>query len=396
MFEAIQKKVTLEAAEAFLFVSIFLIAFFTFIFISIPDSLHDSVSHLMLIFCSKCALELGFFKHEYVEGVKALLFDLLFPSLVFCSLVKIDRSELLSIAHFALIALYLNVAVFICGRLGCFAMIRANVLNLAQATACGFGMGSLSAGSTALPFAPTISDHAQNQIIILDMGNKIWELVIVCILVNIQLSEGDIPLKSMFLRIVKKPILIAFVFGVVLTFCDQNMDNLKLTGEFLLDLKGVCGTMIMIFIGLKLQFPKPGTMEVLFPIFIRRGFSFIFISAFQLFVNYDDKTFLALLVFANAANSIWPYVHIAAAVDEPDRRVDSDSLMNLVAYDYALAVFVNSALSSYHEHISAWLTMIIGVGILILTFGTAFGFTRAPPHSKRSMLPSDPQDISVQ
>eukprot|EP00493_Phyllostaurus_siculus_P024247 UN24584 len=49
-------------------------------------------------------------------------------------------------------------------------------------------------------------------------------------------------------------------------------------------------------------------MEVLFPIFIRRGFSFIFISAFQLFVNYDDKTFLALLVFANAANSIWPYV----------------------------------------------------------------------------------------
>ena len=87
--------------------------------------------------------------------------------------MKIDRSELLSIAHFALIALYLNVAVFICGRLGCFAMIRANVLNLAQATACGFGMGSLSAGSTALPFAPTISDHAQNQIIILDMGNKV-------------------------------------------------------------------------------------------------------------------------------------------------------------------------------------------------------------------------------
>eukprot|EP00494_Astrolonche_serrata_P010592 UN10660 len=89
---------------------------------------------------------------------------------------------------------------------------------------------------------------------------------------------------------------------------------MKVSGEFLLKLKDLCGSIIMFFIGLKLQIPRQDSLHVFLPILIRRGFSCLLISLFQVMVNYGSSTYVALLVWSMAANSIWPYVHLQASL----------------------------------------------------------------------------------
>merc|ERR1712224_714164 len=55
------------------------------------------------------------------------------------------------------------------------------------------------------------------------------------------------------------------------------------------------------------------------------------------------------MVFVNASNSIWPYVHMQATLSDPkdNSQCDSEYSFQIVIYDYATAVFLNMIFSSF-------------------------------------------------
>merc|ERR1711939_1266562 len=103
------------------------------------------------------------------------------------------------------------------------------------------------------------------------------------------------------------------------------------------------------------------------PIFLRRTFSMLFLILYQVISKVNQKEFTDLIVFVNASNSIWPYVHMQATMNDPkDRSVcDSEYSFQIVIYDYATAVFLNMIFSSFE--IGLELSVCIMVVYMIFT-----------------------------
>merc|ERR1712072_1534979 len=98
---------------------------------------------------------------------------------------------------------------------------------------------------------------------------------------------------------------------------------------------------------------------------LRRMVSIFFVSAIQHGMNYDLKTFQTLLIFANGAISIWPYVHFSKIIEKDDPRVDLDFYLQMVAYDYSFAAFINLIMALpnvSHTFLSGYI-MSLGFGI---------------------------------
>merc|ERR1711918_145245 len=105
----------------------------------------------------------------------------------------------------------------------------------------------------------------------------------------------------------------------------------------------------MVFIGMKVQVPTINELKLFIPIFSRRAISLYFTIISQLFMKSDEKIFRTNIVFFNAADSIWPYVHLMSIYDNKyiQDQIDAGFMLNKVAVDYALAVFLNMIFSTF-------------------------------------------------
>merc|ERR1712167_534540 len=94
-------------------------------------------------------------------------------------------------------------------------------------------------------------------------------------------------------------------------------------------------------------------IQVFGPIFLRRTLSQLMLVLYQIMFKFTVDDFRALLIFFNAANSIWPYVHMQTILPNPKDKivVDYDYLLDLIIYDYTFAVFINMFFSTYQVFI---------------------------------------------
>merc|ERR1712000_176796 len=131
----------------------------------------------------------------------------------------------------------------------------------------------------------------------------------------------------------------------------------------------------MAFIGLKLEIPGADNLQVFIPIVIRRAVSLAIVCSIQAIARYEHLTFITFVMFAQSANSVWPYAHLMKIVDENDERVDFDFMLQLSAYDYSFATILNiviglgpveSNMSVLIGFIMSGVLLIIGLSLLAI------------------------------
>lgn len=210
-------------------------------------------------------------------------------------------------------------------------------------------VGSLAPGTTVYPFVAAMGNSFKNIAFMCDFGNKIWVLLIIAIIIG-KATGGNIPLSNLLLKISKMPIVIAFTSSIFFISAGVNVEtDARITSEFLKMIGNCTNTFMLIFIGLKLTIPNKNKIQVFGPIFLRRTLSQIMLVLYQIIFEFKINDFRALLIFFNAANSIWPYVHMQTILPNPKDKtiVDCDYLLDLIIYDYTFAVFINMFFSTF-------------------------------------------------
>lgn len=127
------------------------------------------------------------------------------------------------------------------------------------------------------------------------------------------------------------PIVIAFTSSIFFISAGVNVEtDARITSEFLKMIGNCTNPFMLIFIGLKLTIPNKNKIQVFGPIFLRRTLSQLMLVLYRINLNYlinflileivfkftiDD--FRALLIFFNAANSIWPVINVKKLYRKP-------------------------------------------------------------------------------
>merc|ERR1712070_819573 len=182
---------------------------------------------------------------------------------------------------------------------------------------------------------------------------------------------GKISTKKIILKVMKMPIVLSFTAAIIfILFEIKVVKHMKISGQFCYQIQQITNPIMLFFIGLKFQLPGPEQLELFVPIFLRRTFSMLFLILFQLIAKVDQNEFTDLIVFVNASNSIWPYVHMQATLSDPKDKsqCDSEYSFQIVIYDYATAVFLNMIFSSFDIGLSFAVLVMIFYGILTLLF----------------------------
>jgi hypothetical protein len=198
-------------------------------------------------------------------------------------------------------------------------------------------------------------------------------------------------MNSFFIPLFTAPIVIGFIVGILLLFLDNKLTNKssKVSEHFMLAMKDLAETTTMAFIGLKLQLPNLKNIQLFIPMMVRRMVSIFFVSAIQRVMNYDLKTFQTLLIFANGAISIWPYVHFSKIIEKDDPRVDLDFYLQMVAYDYSLAALINLIMALPEVNHTFWSGYIMSLVFAVATMVTTMLSQHFRPKCMDPMKSSD-------
>merc|ERR1719163_2028635 len=200
-----------------------------------------------------------------------------------------------------------------------------------SALATMFGMGSLAPGTTSYPFAKNLTRMGM-----LDLGNKIFSLFLIALVIGKTLG-GRISTKKIIIKVMKMPIVLSFTASIIfILFEIKVVKHMKISGQFCKQIQDITNPIMLFFIGLKFQLPGPEQLELFVPIFLRRTFSMLFLVLFQIIIKAEQKEFTDMMVFVNASNSIWPYVHMQATLNDPkdNSTCDSEYSFQIVIYDY--------------------------------------------------------------
>jgi len=329
----------------------FTITFFSiFIFLAlfpIPEKFNKPLTSCLVILLSSWCIDIGIIHKNHVPGIKTVLLKVFFPIMVFSMLtgnVK-NKADFVRLLKYPALALGHGIWAFVTNSIAIWYFHKCGVIpNWPSALATMFGMGSLAPGTTSYPFAKDATRMGM-----LDLGNKIFSLFIIAIVIGKSLG-GTISTKKIILKVMKMPIVLSFTASIIfILFEIKVVKHMKISGQFCKQIQEITNPIMLFFIGLKFQLPGPEQLELFVPIFLRRTFSMLFLVLLQLIAKVDQKEFTDLMVFVNASNSIWPYVHMQATMDDPKDKSECDSeySFQIVIYDYATAVFLNMIFSSF-------------------------------------------------
>jgi len=335
-----------ENGETLFFSSIFLGLVSYLGMYDVPDSLHPPLINLLIIFGIRSACCIGVLQQTHLDGVKAVLIKILLPILVFCAVSKMTLSELSAMSHFGMMGFSHDLIVWILGGCITYTLYNLGFFSWPQALAVLFELGCLAPAATAYPFAPEIGPNALQSMVILDFGNKIWSLFVICFVIAVVVSEEGFNLKAIISKVLTIPMIWAFIFAIISMIIGFGPQHMRVAGKFLYKLKNITGPVTMIFIGMKLKLPSMDKLQIFLPLLYRRAISLALMVVLQMNYNFDTETFITMCCFSQAANSIWPYVHVNGMTDKDDKRVDKEFLFQLIAYDYTLAASFNMVLSN--------------------------------------------------
>jgi len=277
------------------------------------------LASVILIFFSRWCLDIGLIEKSHIPALKTILLKVLFPIFAFNNLTTMKREKFAEDLTLSALGLINNVIVFSIGSSLIYYLLykRNRMLTRSCALAAMLEVGSLAPGTTVYPFVTAMGKSFKNVAFMCDFGNKVWVLLIIAIIIG-KATGGNIPLSNLLLKISKMPIVIAFTSSIFFISAGVNVEtDARITSEFLKMIGNCTNPFMLIFIGLKLTIPNKNKIQVFGPIFLRRTLSQLMLVLYQIVFKFTIDDFRALFIFFNAANSIWPYVHMQTILPNP-------------------------------------------------------------------------------
>ncbi|WP_198439753.1 AEC family transporter [Pareuzebyella sediminis] len=318
-----------------------------------------------------------------LKGVKTIILSVALPSVIFVALLKIKLES--SLLVFPLLALSFNLIMLAASKYILGASLPKN--DDSKKRTVMMLLPSLAPGLSCFPFIVVyLGDDSLALAALADVGNKIFGLILLYMLAmhwyhlrsikNLKASTGS-KLRSLALALVKEPINMVIIVGLVLLTVGLNMESLPLFMQNTIQsLKILMTPLVLLFIGMAVRI-KSGEFGVILSLLARRaGITFCLSAIFAfLFPALTPALILLLVVFPQSACSFWPFAHMSAvsALEENDEQknptFDINFAVNILACSLPFStILIISVFSLSEFFVNPTVILTTGISMITLSF----------------------------
>ncbi|MBD1259188.1 permease [Maribacter polysiphoniae] len=331
---------------------------------------------------------LGFLLQQKVakqdlKGVKVLILSIALPAVIFVALLKIKLDS--SLLIFPILALAFNLIMLAASKY--ILAISLSKKDSAKKRTIMMLLPSLAPGLSCFPFlAIYINDDSLALAALADVGNKIFVLIMLYMMAmnwyHLRSAMDSKPstsnkLKSLGLALLKEPINMVLIVGLLLLTFGFNLDSLPIfMKNTVLSVKTIMTPLVLLFIGMAVRI-NSGEFGLILSLLIRRsGITFLLTGFFvALFPALSTPLILLLVVFPQSACSFWPFAHMSAvgSMEENDNQsnptFDINFAVNILACSLPFSTVLIIGIFSFSEYfINPTILILSGVGMTVVSF----------------------------
>ncbi len=281
------------------------------------EALQKTMTLLLLIGLG-LALRSKFKTKTEINGVKEIILSIALPATVFIALMGVKMSFSLLIYPFVILAFNFFIYFSMPLILPFFGVKNTS----ASGRTLRLLLPSLAPGLSSFPF---INEFLGDESLALgamgDVGNKFFALnflyfVAMKMYLQNNKSEGIVEQnkgKKLLQSLVKEPINIIMLLAIILLSFGFSMNALpSLVTEIFNKASSLMTPLVLIYIGLAVQF-KGGKIKLVSSIlFFRAGITLLFsMAVIKIFNIADSKLMLLAIVLPLSSCSFWPFAHIS-------------------------------------------------------------------------------------
>lgn len=318
-----------------------------------------------------------------LKGVKVLILSVALPAVIFVALLKIKLES--SLLVFPLLALAFNLIMLLASKY--FLTASLSKTEKSKKRTVMMLLPSLAPGLSCFPFIVVyLGDDSLALAALADVGNKIFGLILLYMLAmhwyhlrstkNLKASTGS-KLRSLAMALVKEPINMVIIVGLLLLTLGLNMESLPVfLQNTVQSLKIVMTPLVLLFIGMAVRI-NAGEFGLILSLLIRRaGITFCLSAIFVfLFPALTPALILLLVVFPQSACSFWPFAHMSAvsALEENDKRdsptFDINFAVNILALSLPFSTILIIGVFSLSEFfVNPFVLLASGVAMVTISF----------------------------
>ena len=333
---------------------------------------------LLLLIAIGLLLKAKLSDREQLGGVKVLILSVALPAMIFVALLKIEVEP--ALFFLPLLALGFNLIMLGAGRF----VLPLFGIEVDSPTFRTYWllMPSLAPGLSCFPFViEYLGEESLAHAALADVGNKVFGLILLYLLAMHLFyrvsSAGGVPLgekvKGLLLALVKEPINVVIVLGLVMLAFGLNLESLPFfLQDPILRISAMMTPLVLIFIGMAVRFNRQQFGQIFHVLVCRAGMAFC-LSA--LLISFAPVTapagLLLIVVFPQSAASFWPFAHMSAVSSLEGggtRTFNLELALNILALSLPLSTVIILAVCSvgtfFTQPMALWA---IGGSLLLAT-----------------------------
>merc|ERR1711904_710886 len=105
------------------------------------------------------------------------------------------------------------------------ALSKFNLMNPRECMGSIWAAGSLAPAATAYVFGLDIYPNGEKQMMMTDLGNKLWSLFIISIIMNFYFGERKTSIIRLITKIFKMPIIQSFLVSILFILLKINVEK---------------------------------------------------------------------------------------------------------------------------------------------------------------------------
>lgn len=336
---------------------------------------------LLLLIAIGMVLRTRIKKQEALAGVKEIILSIALPSTIFVALMKIQMDSSLLVVPllmllFNLLLYYLVPLVFPFFGLEKNSQGSRTLMMLVP---------SLAPGLSCFPFiAEFLGEQPLAIAALADVGNKFFVLIFLYIMaLNMFLGNGKREpvnlsgkIRSLLFSLVREPVNMLILLAVILLSMGIRFSTLPAVFAELADKTSALMTpLVLIFIGLAVQWKESRKKLVVSILLLRAGISMLFSAALISVMHLSDITSILLaVVIPQSSASFWPLAHITVFHQREDqlglpkegRTFDPELAVLVLAFSLPFSTSVILGLLSSGEIFSRPLVLVAAGCTLVL------------------------------
>ncbi len=352
---------------------------------------------LLLLLGLGVLLRRRFIKPEALGGLKELILTVALPSTIFIALMKVQLNS--SLVFVPLLTLAFNLLVFF------LVPLLFPLVGLEKNSAAGRTLllliPSLAPGLSCFPFiAEFLGEKDLALAALADVGNKFFVLIFLYVIaLNMYLGNGDEVevntagrVRHLFLSLFREPVNGVIVMAMILLACGLHYGSLPpVITDFMDKTSGLMTPLVLIYIGLAVQW-KEGRKKLVMSVLLFRAGSSLLISAAMILLFHIRAHNLVLLavVIPLSSASFWPLAHITAfhqrenrkGLSREQRSFDPELAVLLLAFSLPFSSLLILGILSAGNVFTHPLTLVVTGLLFIIAGALPFLFARGHRYPK--------------